>query len=576
MHEPVKDHSYIADPRLSISRGPPLAGEPGLGALTLPGFLREVTERYSAREALVHWRLDGTEERWSYRDLWEHSLDVARGLAALGLGKGERVGLLMTNRAEFVAATFGIALAGGVATLLSTFSTASELDYMLAQSGCSVLLLERHVLKKDFARILCEIEPEIEAAAPGNLASGKFPYLRHLAMVEGGDALGAIESWDTFLARGSAIPQSAIDARAATVTPADAGGLFFSSGSTGKPKGILSAHRGITIQCWRMARQQAMGEHVRYWTANSFTWSGNFSMALGAPLAAGGTLVLQRVFDPAESLRLMQAEKVDFLFAWPHQWAQLIDAPNWLEADLSALKYIDIESSITRHPTVRTSWIQPNHCYGNTETFTLSAAYPAGTTREEAGNSHGLPLPGNSFKIVEPMTGAVVPVGERGEIAVKGSTLMLGYLGIPLDQSTDSEGFFRTGDGGYLDRDGRLFWEGRLNDIIKTGGANVSPLEIDEVIQTMPGVKVSQTVGVPDELLGELVVACIVPQEGAVLTEDAVRAFAREKLASYKVPRKVLFFDRGELQLTGSAKVKTADLRELAGKRLSGETAAAG
>lgn len=291
-------------------------------------------------------------------------------------------------------------------------------------------------------------------------------------------------------------------------------------------------------------------------------------MALGAPLAAGGTLVLQRQFEPAESLRLIEAERVDFLFAWPHQWAQLIDAPNWLETDLSALKYIDIDSSITRHPTVKTSWIQPSHCYGNTETFTLSTAYPSGTTKEAAASSHGLPLPGNSVKIVEPLTGAVVPVGTRGEIAIKGPTLMLGYLGTPLDQSTDSEGYFRTGDSGSLDAEGRLHWEGRLNDIIKTGGANVSPVEVDDLLETCPGVKVTKTVGVPDELLGELVVTCIVAQDGAVLTEAEVRRFAKEKLAAYKVPRRVLFFLEDELQLTGSAKIKTPDLRELAAKRL--------
>jgi acyl-CoA synthetase (AMP-forming)/AMP-acid ligase II len=145
---------------------------------------------------------------------------------------------------------------------------------------------------------------------------------------------------------------------------------------------------------------------------------------------------------------------------------------------------------------------------------------------------------------------------------------MLGYLGIPLDQTLDEEGYFRTGDGGYLDAEGRLIWEGRLNDIIKTGGANVSPLEVDEVIKVCPGVKVTQTVGFPDDLLGELVVTCIVPQEGATLGETEVRAFARQKLSSYKVPRLVLFFSEDEVQLTGSAKVKTADLRELVARKL--------
>ena len=169
-----------------------------------------------------------------------------------------------------------------------------------------------------------------------------------------------------------------------------------------------------------------------------------------------------------------------------------------------------------------------------------------------------------------------MPIGERGEIAVKGPTLMMGYIGIPLSESVDDEGFLRTSDGGYIDEDGRLFWEGRLNDIIKTGGANVSPLEIDAVIRECPGVKISQTVGVPDELLGELVVSCIVPHEGAELDEATIRTYAKEKLASYKLPRRVLFVAEDDLETTGSSKIKTADLRKLAAERLKEMDAAAG
>jgi fatty-acyl-CoA synthase len=556
---------------LSIVRGIPLSEEAGLGELTLPGFIRQVAERFSQREALVQRRPDGTMERWSYCDLWDHSIEVAKALVACGLGKGERVGVLMTNRAEFLSAVFGSALAGGIAVPLSTFSTAHELDYLVASSACSMLMLERHVLKKDFSQILCDLEPAIGTASAGRLASLRFPFLRRLATVDSDASKGAIESWSSFLARGADVPEAQVRARAETVTPADPAALFFSSGSTNKPKGILSAQRGVTVQLWRMRRQQGLGDDVRAWTANGFFWSGNFAMVIGGTLSAGGALVLQRTFRPEEALDLMAAEKVNFPFAWPHQWAQLEAAANWNEIDLSALKYVDADSPLARHPTVAVSWTEPRHCYGNTETFTLSTGYPANTSREVAGNSHGLPLPGVSLKIVDPLTGIVLPVGELGEIAVKGPTLMLGYLGIPLDETLDDEGYFRTGDGGYVDEVGRLFWEGRLNDIIKTGGANVSPVEIDSIIKDCPGVKVTQTVGVPHETLGELVVTCIVPHEGAALDEATVRNFVRDKLASYKVPRRVLFFGESDLRLTGSAKVKTGDLRNLAAKTLAAE-----
>jgi fatty-acyl-CoA synthase len=563
----------VQNKSVSIVRGNPLSEEPGLGELTLSGFIRQVAERFAEREALVQRRSNGTMERWSYRDLWDHSIDVAKALVACGLGKGERVGVLMTNRAELLSAVFGSALAGGIAVPLSTFSTPHELNHLVASSACSMLMLERHVLKKDFAQILCDLEPTIGTASAGRLASLRFPFLRRLAMVGSDAPKGAIESWSSFLARGADVPKGQVQARADSVTPADPAVLFFSSGSTNKPKGILSAHRGVAIQLWRMRRQQGLDDDVRTWTANGFFWSGNFAMVIGGTLSAGGTLVLQRTFQPQEALDLMASEKVNFPFAWPHQWAQLQAAANWNEIDLSALKYVDADSPLARHPTVAASWTEPRHCYGNTETFTLSTGYPANTSRETAGNSHGLPLPGNSLKIVDPLTGIVLPVGERGEIAVKGPTLMLGYLGIPLDETLDDEGYFHTGDGGSVDQLGRLFWDGRLNDIIKTGGANVSPVEIDSVIKDCPGVKVTQTVGVPHETLGELVVTCIVPHHDAALDEATVRNFVRDKLASYKVPRRVLFFGESDLQLTGSAKVKTGELRRLAAKTLAAERA---
>ena len=554
----------------SIVAGPPLAEEEGLGALTIGGWLRELTERFGPNEALVMHEPGGV-TRWSYDDLWARANEVARALLAMGVGKGARVGVLMTNRPEFLSAVFGTALAGGVATTLSTFSTQVELDFLLRTSCCSVVLLERTVLKKDFSAMLAAIEPAIASAEPGALASMHLPYLRHVAAIGGGP--GMIEDWDAFLRRGDAVDQALVDAAAATVLPSDSGALFFSSGSTGKPKGILSAHRGVALQMWRWKRFYQGGEDMRTWSSNGFFWSGNFGQAIGGTLTSGGSLILQATFQPEEALRLMEAEKATMAIAWPHQWAQLEAASNFLQVDLSAMHYVNPANPLGRHPTVKTDWQEPWAAYGNTETFTISSIYPSGTPQHLMDGAHGVPLPGNVFRIVDPLTGATVPLGERGEIAVKGPTLMLGYIGTPLDETLDDQGFFRTGDGGWFDEIGRLHWEGRLNDIIKTGGANVSPVEIDAVLKTCPGVKVTQTVGVPHETLGELVVACIVPHEGATLDEKGVQGFAKESLASYKVPRRVLFFGEDELELTGSAKIKTADLKALVVKRLEAEAA---
>ena len=552
----ITEPSSPAAQGLSVVCGPPLSDEPGLGALTLPGFLREVTQLYGEREALV-WRTADDATRWSYSQLWERAIEVARALRAGGLGKDGRVGVLMTNRPEWLAAVFGTALAGGVAVTLSTFSTPPELDYLIRASAISVLLFERRVLSKDFAEILAELQP------------AQYPFLRRLALI--GEPASGIEVWDDFLASGHQEPRAQVEATAAAALPSDAAVLFFSSGSTSKPKGILSTHRGVCIQLWRFRRMYGFSpeDHVRGWTANGFFWSGNFAMVLGSTLASGGSLVLQSTFDAAEALELMQAERVNFPFAWPHQWTQLEGVPNWAQVDLSSVKFADYKTPIAHHPTVSGEWYEPGHAYGNTETFTITTGYPANTAPEVHAESFGVALPGVTLKITDPLTGSVVPRGEAGEISVKGPTLMLGYIGTPLDETLDAEGFFPTGDGGYLDDDGRLYWQGRLTDIIKTGGANVSPREVDETLISHSGVKVAQTVGVPHQTLGELVVSCVVPHDGVILDTEQLLAFLRQRLASYKVPRQVLFFREDEVALTGNAKIKAGELRELATQRLS-------
>ncbi|MFW0796679.1 AMP-binding protein [Gordonia sp. CPCC 205515] len=551
----------------SVATGPALDDEPGLGALTLSGFLREVTQAYGDREALVMRTPTGT-VRWSYTDLWERSIEVARALRELGVGKDSRVGVLMTNRAEWLSAVFGTSLAGGVAVTLSTFSTPTELDHLLRVSGVSVLLFERSVAGNDFAASLTELEPLIASRGTAPLQSVSYPFLRHLVTI--GERADGIEEWDTFCARGSTVDREVVETIGATTSPSDTAVLFFSSGTTSKPKGILSVHRGVAIQMWRFRRMYGLSpaDGVRCWSANGFFWSGNFGMALGSTLASGGSLVLQSIFDPVEALELMDTEKVNFPVAWPHQWTQLEAAPNWATVDLSSMRFVDRYTPIARHATVSTDYTEPGHAYGNTETFTITTCFPANTADEVIGGSSGEPLPGNTVKIVDALDGTTVPLGERGEICVKGPTLMLGYLGIPLMDTLDSEGFFHTGDGGHLDAAGRLFWEGRLTDIIKTGGANVSPLEVDEVLIGHPGVKVARTVGVPHDTLGEVVVACIVPHAGADLDADRIRDHLREQLAAYKVPRHVLFFADEDITLTGSAKIRSSELRELAAQRL--------
>jgi acyl-CoA synthetase (AMP-forming)/AMP-acid ligase II len=564
---------------LSIVHGIPLADEPGLGALSIPAYLREVTSRFADNEALVMHTADGV-ERWSYATLWQKSVEVAKALIAHGVGKDSRVGIMMTNRPEYLAALFGTALAGGVSVALSTFSTADELRYLIGASSISLLLFDGRVLKKDFGAMLADLEPQILTAAPGQLQSATFPFLRHLVRLEsvtgrGEDAAAAaLVSWNDFLAAGRGVADTVVNARADAVAPSDAGGLFFSSGTTSLPKGILHAQRAFAIQWWRWPRVMSVEGPVRSWTGNGFFWSGNVTMVVGVALSTGGAVVLQPYFEPETALKLMESERVNFLSGRPHQWARLQEAPNWSSVDLSSLRYVTNADLLKTHPTVEMDWRLPMS-FGTTETMTINTSYSANTSAEQYAGSCGVPLPGNILKIIDLETGAVIPRGQRGELCIKGPTLMLGYIGKPVEDTFDDEGYFRTGDGGYVDDVGRLYWEGRLTEIIKTGGANVSPLEIDGVLSNYPGVQRAQSVGVPHATLGEVVVSCVVPQEGAMLEEKAIQSYLKERLASYKVPRRVLILRADEVAVTANGKVKSSELKQLAAQRLGASGVAA-
>jgi fatty-acyl-CoA synthase len=529
----------MGEAELSVVYGGPLESEPLMGALTIGGYLRDVAARHGGAEALV-FHGDGQRISWSYDDLLTRSKDFAKALIASDLQPGARIGILMSNRPEFLGTLFGAALAGCVPVALSTFSTESELDHLLTASQVEVVIYEARVAGKDFAAILGQ--------APN---PDRWPDLREAV------ALG--ESFADFVKRGDVVTDTQVLFRADAVSPEDIGGIFFSSGTTSLPKGIVHSHKAFAIQWWRWPRVFAMREPVRSWTGNGFFWSGNVSMIVGTAFSSGGAVVLQPWFEEEEALRLIGAERVTFLAGRPHQWARLEAAKGWADADLSSLRYVTRGEILRRHPTARFAW---------EETMTICTSFGRDVSAELYQGSCGPPLPGNWLKIVNPLTGAPVPVGERGEMCIKGPTLMMTYLGKKPDQCLDSDGYYCTGDGGYVDADGRFFWEGRLTDMIKTGGANVAPEEVDAAIARFPGVKRTQTVGVPDDLLGELVVSCLVPVEGCVIDEGELIAFLKRDLASFKLPRRVLMFTDEDFAVTGSGKAKASDIREKAAARL--------
>ena len=456
----------------------------------------------------------------------------------------------MGNRPEWVEAAFGVALAGGVLVPVNTLLEAPEIEHVLRHSDSAVLVYQENLAHHRY-------HEEVRVMVP------RLPYLTTMACLGTG-------SYEDFLEAGDTLTDEVCDGRTEQVSPHDDALVVYTSGSTGKPKGVLHAQRAAAIQSWRFAQHLCLDPGLRVWSAFPFFWTAGYCMVMGGTLAAGACLVLQELFEPGDALELLESERVTNPHAWPHQLAALESHPDWQLRDLSAVAHVDSFTCFGRHPSVKIddSW-SPRAAYGLTETFTIISSMPADTPAARREGHEGRILPGNVVRIVDASTGEEQPEGVPGEIRVKGPTLMKGYLKVAPEEVFDSEGFFATGDAGFVDGEGRLHWVGRTSDLIKTGGANVSPVEVDNELMRHPDLHSALAVGVPHPTLGEIVVVCAVAQPGAVVDEDGVRDFLRGRLASYKLPRKVLFFSEDELTLTGNAKIRTDELRKLAMRRLA-------
>lgn len=549
--------------------GPPLATVEGVGALTMGGFLDEVAERFGPREALVFDDplRGGATVRWTYADLRAEARRVGRGLVGLGAGPGDTVGILMGNRPEAVASIFGAGLAGAVAVPMSTFAPGPELGFMVDRAQVTLALTQDRLLARRFGDDLAALAPDL-------------PSLRRIVVIglsPGGDggapatAPARVLAWDDLLAAAGAVDPSALRRRTDAVTPDDDALVIFSSGTTSTPKAILHCHRAPALQFWVQAQIFGRDEHTRMWSALPLFWTAGLNTAMGATLAAGGCWVMQETFEPGEALGLLERERVTEPYTLPHQTAALEEHPAWAGADLSSLTCVFGKSAYARHPTVTgdTRWTMPVG-YGLSETCAFFAAHWSSTPRELARTSTGRLLPGNRLRVVDPDTGEPLGAGESGELLVEGPTLMRRYLGTAPADCVDADGFFHTGDVGFVDAGGYLHFEGRRTEIIRTAGANVSPAELEVQLRACPPVKLSRVVGVPDARVGQVVVACITLKDGAAAGEADIQSFLRERVSVYKVPKRVLFFDDGQIPMTGSdTKVRDEALLDLVLDRLA-------
>ncbi len=536
--------------------------------LTLGHLLAEATTRFADREAIV---FEG--RRILYAELREEVQRCARALVAAGVVKGARVALLMSNRPEWIFAAFATAMVGGVLVPVNTYASREEFDFILRHGDASLLLMQRSLLKHAYLDDLLEAHPEMVEGAPGRLHCTALPQLRRVVCLDTTQPRGAVESWEEWQGEGEEVSDALLAELGVEVRPSDDALIIYTSGSTGRPKGVLHAQRAATIQSWRFAEQMRLVPEDRVWTAQPFFWTAGFCMSLGATLAAGACLILQESFEPGQALELLEKERATTVHAWAHQHKALGDHPSASGRDLSSLSKVTPSSPLAALAGIDKDEWGPGGSYGLSETFTIVSSLPSDASAELRHATSGLALPGMTIRVVDPESGAPLPAEQPGEIVVKGVNLMRGYYKSPPEECFDQNGFFRTQDAGWLDARGYLHWTGRISNMMKTGGANVSPLEIERQLEGEDALRVALAVGVPHPTLGEAVVLCAVRAEGAEIGEQEIRRRLRSKLAAYKVPKRVLFFSADELSLTGNQKIQVEPLRRAALARLQQERA---
>ena len=550
------------EPHSGSSLGLPLDDE----RLTLAHALQWSVDHYPERRALT---FDG--QSWTYAELWEEVQSYAAALVEAGVGKGSRVAIMMGTRPEFVFLLYATAMVGGVSVLLSTFSTAAEARWILQHSDASLLIAHTEIRGRPIREELVHEVPGL-GAGDGLLRDATLPYLQRVLWFPNSPEIREelLSRWRDFLSGSQNVATELIESRLSAVVPDDDAILLYTSGSTGTPKAVLHMHRAPTIQGFRMADCMAIGPDDVTWTSFPTFWTAGLVTALFGPLAVGACTALQESFEPAEALLLIEQERVSSIRQTAHDELRLVNEHERLRTDLSSIE-VGVISSALRDLTPMEEEVCETCGWGMTETFTQFTMLPFDADIDLRRQTNGELQPGDRLRIADPETGAQVGDGEVGEITIAGPTLFRGYYKqfplLPLD----SAGYFHTGDTGYIDAHDRLVYTGRLDRLIKSGGVNVSPVEIEERLLGWGRVGPCSLLGVPHPTLGQAAVLCVVHLEGEDVPADEVMDFLRGEFSNYKLPRRVLFFAADDMPMTNSSKVVIARLRDRVIERLLDE-----
>ncbi|HTE80801.1 MAG TPA: AMP-binding protein, partial [Reyranella sp.] len=450
-------------------------------------------------------------ERLDFAGLKARIDAFARALLGCGIGRGDRVALLCSNRSDWVVAVGGAAKLGAPIAAISTFSSPRELAHVLEHSGARALIMLSRFRDRHFLQALGELCPELARCPPGTLQSATLPALRTVVVVDG-DAPSGTFGPAAFLACGDGVEGAAVARAQMSVAPDDLCFILYTSGSTAAPKGVTLAHGPLLANGFDIGERQHLTAEDRLWLAVPLFWAFGSANALPAIMTHGGCMVLQEAFEPGAALALIERERCSVYYGMANMARALLEHPDHPGRRLGAMRTgltigppEDITLTIQALGTAELC-----NVYGSTETYGNCAVTDAHDPLPLRLATQGLPLPGMSVRAVDPATRASLPSGEIGELAVRGYTTP-GYFRAPeLDaQAFDTNGWFLTGDLGSVGPDGRVRFRGRLKEMIKTGGVNVAPLEVEHVLLQHPGIVQAHVVGVPDRLKGEIVAAAV-------------------------------------------------------------------
>lgn len=521
---------------------------------TLPAALRAAATAYADRPAVV----DG-ERTVTFAELLDRVRTTARAYAALGVEPGDRVALWAPNSLDWIVCGLAASYAGAALVPLNTRYKGAEVAEIVVRSGTRLLVVEDGFLGRSQYAELAEAAAEHadELGSESDLVPG-LPSLDAVVRIGEGELPPGLTSAADLPAVANDVPLDVIELRADAIAPDDVADIMFTSGTTGRSKGVCSAHRQTVAAADVWARTCEVTAEDRYLVVNPFFHSFGYKAGIVVSLLTGCTLLPQATFDVDQTLRLIAGERVTVLPGAPAIFHSLFEAPALASTDLSSLRLAvtgaaTVPVALVERMQAELSFDTVLTAFGMTECVVATMCRPGDPDALVAATC-GRAVDGLELRIAD----------DTGEILLRGPMVMLGYLDDPdaTAEAIDADGWLHTGDVGAVDDAGYLTITDRLKDMYICGGFNVYPAEVEQTLARLDGVVESAVVGVPDERLGEVGKAFVVRRPGSTLTPDDIVAFAKERLANFKVPREVELVDALPRNLAG--KVLKNELRPVA------------